>query len=286
MAQNIYDSPSFFAQYAAMPRSQHGLSESPEWPVLQLMIGSVARNSVLDLGCGYGWYCRWAAEQGASSVKGVDISAMMIQRARELTAKGSGGKAEDGDEGGENGSDSKRDEFGRISYEVADLESIVLEENAYDLIFSSLTLHYVTTPALTRLLAQISRALRPRGRFVFSVEHPIATAPSSPFWTAHPDSGKEIWPLDAYAKEGERVVEWLGSSVVKQHRMVETYVAGLLGSGLRLEGYRDWRPSGADLERWGWVRCLERPIYLLMAGAKEGVPVGKEEGEGGRLGRE
>lgn len=32
-----------------------------------------------SLGCGYGWHCRYAAEQGASKVVGIDISERLIE---------------------------------------------------------------------------------------------------------------------------------------------------------------------------------------------------------------
>ena len=38
---------------------------------------------VLDLGCGFGWHCRYAIERGAKSVVGVDLSEKMLQEARE-----------------------------------------------------------------------------------------------------------------------------------------------------------------------------------------------------------
>lgn len=31
MSQNIYDNPQFFAGYATLPRSIHGLAGAPEW---------------------------------------------------------------------------------------------------------------------------------------------------------------------------------------------------------------------------------------------------------------
>ena len=40
---------------------------------------------VLDLGCGYGWHCIYAAEKGASSVVGIDISRKMLEVAKGKT---------------------------------------------------------------------------------------------------------------------------------------------------------------------------------------------------------
>src|SRR3954454_21354823 len=87
MAQNIYDEPEFFEGYSALPRSQHGLSPlgAPEWPILSSYIPPLQDKSFLDLGCGFGWYCRWAADQGASIVHGIDISSKMLEVAKQAT---------------------------------------------------------------------------------------------------------------------------------------------------------------------------------------------------------
>lgn len=74
MAQNIYDNPAFFEGYAQLPRSVQGLDGAPEWPALRAMLPDLTGKSVIDLGCGYGWFCRAARGLGASDVTGVDIS--------------------------------------------------------------------------------------------------------------------------------------------------------------------------------------------------------------------
>ena len=38
--------------------------------------------NVVDLGCGFGWFCRWARERGAAHVLGLDVSERMLERAR------------------------------------------------------------------------------------------------------------------------------------------------------------------------------------------------------------
>ena len=58
MAQNIYDNPAFFEGYARLPRSVQGLDGAPEWPALKGMLPDLTGKSVVDLGCGYGWFCR------------------------------------------------------------------------------------------------------------------------------------------------------------------------------------------------------------------------------------
>ena len=68
MAQNIYDTPGFFDGYSRLPRSVHGLGGAPEWPAIRALLPDLTGMHVVDLGCGFGWFSRWAREQGAAAV--------------------------------------------------------------------------------------------------------------------------------------------------------------------------------------------------------------------------
>lgn len=133
MSQNIYDDPQFFAGYATLDRSVKGLEGAPEWPSLQAMLPPVTGLRVVDLGCGYGWFCRWALQQGASQIIGFDISRRMLTQAREMTR---------GDE---------------IDYRCADLQTLTLPANSCDLVYSSLALHYL--PDIAPLFTALQQAL-------------------------------------------------------------------------------------------------------------------------------
>ena len=243
MAQNIYDDAAFFEAYAGLRRSQHGLSAAPEWPTVQSLLPELDGARVVDLGCGYGWFCRWAAERGAAAVSGHDLSQRMLDRATELTA-GSG-------------------HAGLIAYERSDLERLSLPPESADLVYSSLALHYL--PDIGALCRAVARALVPGGRFVFTVEHPIATAPTDPQLQTRPD-GTEIWPLDRYTDEGARVRDWLAPGVVKYHRTTATYVDALLGAGLDLVRLLDWVPSDEQIAAEPlWAVGRERPTFLVLA---------------------
>ncbi|PLB46297.1 S-adenosyl-L-methionine-dependent methyltransferase [Aspergillus steynii IBT 23096] len=271
--QNIYNDPSFFNAYSTLPRSEHGLAGAPEWPVLRDMVGGasgVQDQMTLDLGCGYGWFARWAADHGAKRVRAIDVSEKMIRRAKELDGEGRGGM---------------------IDYEIRDLETLTAaedERDKYDLVYSSLTFHYVED--LGRLLREIRSCLlggsssatnfkagkksssTRKGRFVFSVEHPICTAPISPApdWSLVRDetnTERKVWPLNNYSEEGLRVTSWLGTAgVQKYHRTVETYVSLLLENGFVLTGLKDWVPSLEDVRAHPeWREERHRPYFLLVS---------------------
>lgn len=238
MTQNIYDDPDFLAGYRRLPRSIHGLAGAPEWPSLESFLPELDGACVLDLGCGFGWFCRWAAEAGAASVVGLDVSEAMLVQAGAAT----------------------RDD--RIVYLHQDLEHPDLTFDPFDLAYSSLTLHYVVD--LDRLLRRVYDALRAGGAFVFSVEHPIFTAPSAPGFVSG-DTGRRTWPLDDYLREGPRSTYWLGTNVIKQHRTIGTYVAALLSAGFTVNHLEEWGPSPLQIaEHPEWTDELHRPPFLLL----------------------
>ena len=70
----MYDDPEFQAGYRQLARSEQGLAGAPEWPDVAALLPGLSGRDVIDLGCGYGAFARWAAEQGAASVDAVDLS--------------------------------------------------------------------------------------------------------------------------------------------------------------------------------------------------------------------
>lgn len=239
--QNIYDDDAFFAGYSRLPRSVQGLDGAPEWPVLRALLPDLRGLRVVDLGCGYGWFCRFAREQGAAEVLGLDVSEKMLARAREMTSDPA------------------------IQYQRADLESVALPDEIFDLAYSSLALHYLVH--LDRLVANVSRALSPGGRFVFSAEHPLFTAPSEPGWIE--TAGRKIWPLDRYLDEGPRVTDWLAPGVVKQHRTIGTYLNLLIRCGFRIDHVEEWGPTAAQIAAHPeWAVERDRPPFLLVAATR------------------
>ena len=154
VTQYIYDQPEFFAAYSQLPRSLHGLEGSPEWPAARSLLPDLQRKRVLDLGCGFGWFARWARKYGAAHVLGLDLSENMIARAKADT-----------------------DDLG-IQYVIADLEQVELPEASFDFAYSSLALHYVEN--FERLAITLFRTLAPHAHFIFTIEHPIYMAPTHP----------------------------------------------------------------------------------------------------------
>lgn len=239
MAQNIYDDEAFFDGYAQLPRSIEGLDGAPEWPAVRAMLPDLGGARIVDLGCGYGWFSRWAVEHGAASVLGIDLSERMLDRARSDTPSAV-----------------------PIEYRRADLETVTLEPDSYDVAHSSMALHYVED--LSRLIGEIATGLVTGGTLVCSVEHPIRTAPTRPRFLTDAD-GSRSWSLDHYLRQGPRSSDWIAPGVVKQHRTTAGYITLLLEHGFRLDALEEWCPSDHQLDAHpDWADELHRPTYLLL----------------------
>lgn len=239
MPQNKYDDPAFFGQYSQMERSVHGLSAAGEWHRLQPMLPDFTGKRVLDLGCGFGWHCAYAAAHGAAQVLGIDISANMLAEA------------------------AKRSASPVIQYRQLPIEEYEYPENAFDTVLSSLAFHYL--PSFTEICQKVHRTLAPRGDFVFSVEHPVFTAYGNQDWYRDEAGNILHWPVDRYFLEGEREATFLGQAVVKYHRTLTTYLGDLLAAGFEVLDVAEPEPSAEMLARLPEMKDeLRRPMMLLV----------------------
>lgn len=117
MKENRYDDSLFFEKYSQMSRSRLGLAGAGEWEDLQKLLPDFAGKQVLDLGCGYGWHCAYAAEHGAAHVTGVDLSEKMLEVARQKAS------------------------FPQVEYLHAAIEDVDFPPESFDVVFSSLAIH-------------------------------------------------------------------------------------------------------------------------------------------------
>lgn len=242
MKENKYDDADFFAAYSRFPRSVEGLRAAGEWHALQKMLPDFNGKRVLDIGCGFGWHCIYAAEQGAATVLGVDLSEKMLAVAREKTA------------------------FTCVQYRRAAMEDLEFPENTFDVVLSSLAFHY--TPDFDAICQRVRRWLAPGGDFVFSVEHPVFTAQGTQDW--HDEDGEHRhWPVDRYFDEGRRDAIFLGQQVTKYHKTLTTYIGAVLRAGLTLTALVEPQPATELLDAVPGMRDeLRRPMMLLVAAHK------------------
>lgn len=243
MKENKYDEQVFFDKYRRMPRSAEGLSAAGEWHAFRALFPDLAGKRVLDLGCGFGWHCRYAVEKGAKFALGIDLSENMLAEARRLTQ-------------------SPRIEYRRDSIEDAEMPA-----EAFDVVLSSLALHYVHSFAA--VCEKVVRSLVKGGVFVFSVEHPVFTAYGSQDWFYDNLGNRLHWPVDRYFLEGLREAVFLDEKVTKYHKTLTTYVQGLVKAGLTLTDLVEPQPDPNLLDAIPDMRDeLRRPMMLLFSSTK------------------
>jgi SAM-dependent methyltransferase len=243
MMDNKYDDPDFFEAYGNMLRSRKGLEGAGEWPALKRLLPDFKGKRVLDLGCGYGWHCRYAAENGAVSVVGIDLSIKMLEKARSFTT------------------DS------RIYYQNTSIEDLEFGPGSFDIVLSSLAIHYVSD--FSGLCKKIYSLLSLQGIFIFSVEHPVFTAFGNQDWIYDSEGNKLHWPVDNYFVEGKRKAVFLDQEVGKYHRTMDAYIDGLLGTGFTITGFVEPIPEDKMLEQNPeWKEELRRPMMLIISSTK------------------
>lgn len=242
MEANIYDHDVFFEAYANMDRSKRGLAMAGEWHQLKPLFPEVRGKAVLDLGCDYGWHCKYAASLGANSVLGIDVSHKMIEVAKERNADPA------------------------IQYRICPLEEYDYPPERFDLVISNLALHY--SADLDQVYQKVFRTLKPGGTFLFNIEHPVFTAGVNQSWVTDDDGRPLYWPVDRYYDPGERETVFLGQRVLKYHHTLTQILNGLLRVGFRLDAVEEVTPPEKMMGLPGMEDELRRPMMLLVKAAK------------------
>lgn len=240
---SVYDDKAFFDAYAQMARSRDGLQSAGEWRQLQPLFPPLRGKSVLDLGCGYGWHSKYAEEQGAASVLGLDLSERMVAEAQ------------------------KRNSGANIIYKVCGVEEYEYPENSYDLVLSNLVLHYVAD--LDSVFKKVYQTLKTGGHFLFNIEHPVFTAGINEDWFYDEAGMPAAWPVDNYFYPGERQTVFLGRHVAKQHHTLTQILMGVVKARFVLEHVEEAQPSKEMLHISGIKDEMRRPMMLLVRAGKQ-----------------
>jgi SAM-dependent methyltransferase len=207
------------------------------------LLGDVAGRRVLEIGCGSAPCARWLRAAGADVVA-LDLSAGMLARAAGLNAA--------------TGID--------VPLLQADAGALPIADASADLACSA----YGGLPFVAdaqAVLTEVARVLRPGGRFVASVNHPMRWPfPDSP----DPEDLRIIssyFDRTPYVETDER-----GATVyVEHHRTVGDWVRAAVGAGLVLEDLiePEWTPGRTqDWGQWSPERGALVPGTLILVCAK------------------
>lgn len=171
------------------------------------LLDDVAGAEILELGCG-GGHCSIALALRGANVTGIDVSRAQLRHARDLAAE------HDADV-----------EF--LQADVTDLGMLPAER--FDVAFNAYVFQWVAD--LEACFEETHRVLRPGGRFVFSMPHPI-------YELADPETHRVE---ESYFDTGRRVFEnddLEQDTVTYRHRVSDVYNA-LVDAGFRVERMRE-----------------------------------------------
>ena len=237
--QDFYDQEEVFERYTQKRKNTNSPNELIEKPIIRQLAQGI-KGDLLDMGCGYGDLSEELLALGAISYLGIDASAKMIELGQQL----------------------HQDQ--RIQLKKADLAQFDYGVDQYDWAIARLVLHYIED--LAGLFSHLYQGLRPNAQFLFSVEHPLLT---SSMHLPRPKGKKQDWTVDQYFVEGARSQNWMGGSVIKYHRSLETYWRLLNEAGFRVAEIKEGRPEPALFQdRSEYERRCRIPIFLIIKAQK------------------
>lgn len=208
------------------------------------MLPDLNGKKVLDLGCGFGEHCKMFIERGAQKVVGIDISQKMLDVAK------------------------KENSNEKITYVNMPMENISELNETFDIVVSSLALHYVED--FSGVTKSIYSLLNDGGFFIFSQEHPLVTTHSrGSRWTKDENGVKLYVNISNYGIEGERDTKWFVDNVKIYHRTFSTIVNTLSESGFSIEKMTEPLPTEELLQKHPEQYDLfHKPDFLLIKAKK------------------
>ncbi|WP_127572560.1 methyltransferase domain-containing protein [Georgenia faecalis] len=209
------------------------------------LLGEVASRRVLEVGAGAAQCSRWLVGEGAH-VLATDVSAGMLARARALDAATGV----------------------RVPLVQADARALPLDDACVDVAFTAFgAIPFL--PDADRVHAEVARVLRPGGRWVFAVVHPVRWAfpddPTEEGLTAT-RSYFDRTPYVEVDAEGE-------PGYAEFHRTIGDHVREVVAAGLVLDDVvePEWSPDNEHVwGGWGPVRGRYLPGTAIFRAHRPG----------------
>jgi SAM-dependent methyltransferase len=192
---------------------------------------------VLDLGCGEGQIARKLVLDGAGDVVGVDPTVNQLAAAR---ARGGG-----------------------PNYVRATAERVPVRDDSCDAVVACLVFEHM--PDHRPAISEVARVLRPGGRFVFFLNHPLLQCPGSG-WIIDHILEEEYWRIGPYLVE-DVTMEELAPGVVLPfvHRPLSQYVNELAAHSLHIVHMAEPAPPAGFIARAEeYADAATIPRLLLM----------------------
>ncbi len=177
---------------------------------------------VLDIGTGEGQIARLLAADG-SSVVGMDPTMAQVEEAVRR-AEGP-------------------------SYARAGAADLPVADESFDAAIACLVFEHIT--AVDRAIAEVARVLKPGGRFVFMLNHPLLQTPSAGWIDDHMvEPPEQYWRIGPYLVESESVEEVQKDVFIRFiHRPLSRYINALADAGLMIDRMIEPAPPAGFLAK-------------------------------------
>jgi SAM-dependent methyltransferase len=238
--KDFYEDDNILQDYLNARHSPESPNESLEKPAFLELLGSVQNKTILDLGCGDARFGVELLEKGCTSYLGVEPSSKMLEFAkRNLTNT-------------------------KAKVEQAAIETWSYPAEQFDVVVSRLVLHYVKN--LDEAFRNIYKTLKPDGRFVFSMLHPVITSFDTP---RKKGEVRTNWIVDNYFKQSSREVRLRNDYVTQYHRTLESILMSLQTAGFTFEQLREGYPKPENFTDKGLLeRRMRIPLFLILSARK------------------
>lgn len=221
------------AESYARHAERSAYNDGYERPALRALVGDVAGLRLLDLGCAGGANLGHWRDREADAV-GLDVAVPLLRLCRARHPA--------------------------VPVVAADLgDGLPFADGTIDVVVASLVLHYLDDWA--GLLAQVHRVLRPGGRLVLSVHHPVWDWPLLDAGDYH----RRGWVTDSWTLDDGTVFP------VQFHRKTLGDVVTSVAAALRVRRLVEPLPvpEVAGDHPDDWATLSRRPVFLLLEASRD-----------------
>lgn len=217
-----------------------GADPEYEEQILPLAAAELAGfGNILDVGCGDGQISRLASRLGASRVVGIDPTWNQVRVAAERAS-------------------------GPV-FARAGAAELPFADESFDAVVACLVFEHIRD--VDSAIAEVSRVLKPGGRFAFFLNHPLLQTPNSGWIDDQVlDPPEQYWRIGPYLIEDETIEEVeKGVFIPFIHRPLSRYLNALAANDLLLERMEEPAPPPGFLARaaeYEAAATIPRLLYL------------------------
>lgn len=225
-------------------------------PNLLRLVGNCEKQSIIDIGCGQGFFSRALRDAGASVV-GIDLAPNLIKTAKE--------KEED-----------KLNN--KIDYRILSASSLSgISDADFDKAISVLAIQNIEK--YREVINEVSRVLKINGKFIIILNHPAFRVPKHSEWIFEKEFQSR--KIDSYLSEIKEIINMQpakgedGKKTISFHRSMQDYMKALFNSGFVVTRFEEWishkKSQKGPRQKIEDKARKEFPLFLMIEAQKVSI---------------